>query len=132
MDVTGEVSLSDIAQLARACPQANLLVLEAIGVENSAFVTDSSLAEARVTFEFSRMATVLQRTIPMLLDKLGPRRLLFGTGMPLKIPGPAILKLDLLDAPEEVKSLLAGGSMLSLLGNDQARERSAKIHMSGI
>jgi predicted TIM-barrel fold metal-dependent hydrolase len=132
MDVTGEVSLSEIAQLARACPQANLLVLEAIGVENSAFVTDSSLAEARVTFEFSRMATVLQRTIPMLLDKLGPRRLLFGTGMPLKIPGPAILKLDLLDAPEEVKSLLAGGNMLSLLGNDQAREGSAKIHMSGI
>jgi uncharacterized protein len=115
MDTTSEIRLAEIAQLARACPQAELLVLEAIGVENSEFVTDPSGADARVSFDISRMATVLQRTIPTLLKHLGARRLLFGTGMPLKIPGPAILKLELLDAPAEVKSLLAHGNIQRLL-----------------
>lgn len=115
MDATAEVSLRDIADLACACPEANIVVLEAIGVETSPFVHDPSLVNARVSFEFSRMATVLQRAIPTLLQRLGARRLIFGTGMPLKIPGPAILKLDLLDAPAEVKALLAHGNMERLL-----------------
>jgi hypothetical protein len=33
----------------------------------------------------------------------------------LKIPGPAVLKLQLLDAPAEVKAQLAGGNMDRLL-----------------
>jgi hypothetical protein len=116
MDATDEVSLPEIAGLARACPDANILVLEALGVEDSPFVTDPTLANARVCFEFSRMATVLQRSIPVLLDRLGPHRLVFGTGMPLKIPGPAVLKLDLLRTPAEVKQQLAAANMARLLG----------------
>jgi hypothetical protein len=115
MDATDDVRLPDIADLSRACPEADILVLEAIGVEASPFVSDPSLADARVSFEFSRMATVLQRTIPTLLQRLGARRLMFGTGMPLKIPGPAVLKLELLDAPAEVKAQLAGGNIERLL-----------------
>jgi predicted TIM-barrel fold metal-dependent hydrolase len=115
MDTTAEVSLRDVAELARACPEANIIALEAIGVENSPFVHDAALREARVSFEFSRMATVLQATIPALLKSIGARRLIFGTGMPLKISGPAILKLQLLEAPAEVKDLLAHGNMQRLL-----------------
>jgi uncharacterized protein len=117
MDATADVRLSDIAALARACPAAEIVVLEAIGVENSCFVNDPSLADARVTFEFSRMASVLQKTIPALLHRLGARRLIFGTGMPLKIPGPALLKLQLLDAPAEITGLLAHGNIQRLLSN---------------
>ena len=115
MDATDDVKLTDVAALSRACPDANVVVLEAAGVEGSVFVTDPALAGVRVSFEFSRMATVLQRTIPRLLERLGAARLLFGTGMPLKIPGPAVLKLELLDAPEDVKSQLAHGNMERLL-----------------
>jgi predicted TIM-barrel fold metal-dependent hydrolase len=115
MDTTAEVRLGEIADLARKCPSAEFLVFEAIGVESSIFVTDPTLADARVSFEISRMATVLQRTIPTLLKQLVARRLLFGTGMPLKIPGAATLKLQLLDAPAEVKNLLASGNMHRLL-----------------
>ena len=117
MDATAEVALADVATLSRACPEAEIVVLEAIGVESSAFVLDPSLADARVSFEFSRMATVLQRTIPALLERLGTRRLLFGTGTPLKIPGPAVLKLQLLDAPAEVKAQLTSGNINRLLGD---------------
>jgi hypothetical protein len=79
-----------------------------------------------VSFEFSRMATVLQRTIPALLDRLGAGRLLFGTGMPLKIPGPAVLKLELLEAPAGVKEQLARGNMQRLL-SPHTKGRDAKI-----
>jgi predicted TIM-barrel fold metal-dependent hydrolase len=124
MDATADVRLSDVAALARACPEAEIVVLEAIGVENSVFVTEASLADARVSFEFSRMATVLQKTIPALLHRLGARRLLFGTGMPLKIPGPAVLKLQLLDAPAEVAELLAHGNIQRLLSNTKGSQNA--------
>jgi predicted TIM-barrel fold metal-dependent hydrolase len=116
MDATPEVSVSDIAALARACPEARLLVLEAVGVEFSPFVQDASLAGAQVSFDISRMASVLQRSIPQLLAQLGPDRLLFGSGVPLKIPGPAVLKLELLDAPDDLKTRIAAGNMQRLLG----------------
>ena len=88
-------------------PTAHRVVVERRGADG--------WGDARVVFEFSRMATVLQRTIPVLLERLGAGRLVFGTGMPLKIPGPAVLKLQLLEAPAEVKAQLAGGNMSRLL-----------------
>jgi predicted TIM-barrel fold metal-dependent hydrolase len=115
MDATDEVRLSEIAELARDCPDANMVVLEAIGVENSLFATDPSLANARVSFDISRMATVLQKSIPALVSKLGANRLLFGTGMPLIIPGPAVLKLEVLDAPNEIKQQIGRDNMQQLL-----------------
>jgi uncharacterized protein len=115
MDATDEVRLNDIADLARACPEASLLVLEAIGIESSVFVTDPTLAKARVSFEISRMATVLQKSIPQLLDRLGADRLVFGSGMPLKIPGAAVLKLELLDVPTEVRAKIEHQNLQQLL-----------------
>jgi hypothetical protein len=116
LDTTKEVSLGDVADLACACPEADLVVLEALGVENSAFVRDPTLTGARVSFEFSRMATVLQQSIPRLLETLGPERLVLGTGMPLKYGKAALLKLELLEAPPAVKARLAHENMDRLLG----------------
>lgn len=116
MDQTAEVKLAEIAGLSRACPSARILVLEALGVERSPFVTDPSLQAAQVSFEFSRMATLLQRSIPELLDKLGPDRLVFGTGMALKSPGAALLKLQLLELDRPARDALAGGNAIRLLG----------------
>ncbi len=62
------------------------------------------------------MATVLQQTIPRLLETLGPERLVFGTGMPLKYGKAALLKLELLDAPPAAKERLAHENMERLLG----------------
>jgi predicted TIM-barrel fold metal-dependent hydrolase len=116
LDTTTEVRLADVADLARACPEAEILVLEALGVEDSPFDRDPSLARVRVSFEFSRMATVLQQSIPRLLEALGPERLVFGTGMPLKYGKAALLKLELLEAPPAIKARLAHENMERLLG----------------
>jgi predicted TIM-barrel fold metal-dependent hydrolase len=118
MDAAPEVGLAEIAALARACPEARILALEALGVESSPFVLDPDLAGARVWFEFSRMATVLQRSIPTLIERLGAGRLVFGTGMPLKYPGAAVLKLELLEVPPAVRASLAGGNMERLLASE--------------
>jgi predicted TIM-barrel fold metal-dependent hydrolase len=61
------------------------------------------------------MATVLQKSLPALLDRLGPERLVFGSGMPLKAASPALLKLELLEALPAVKERLAHRNMEQLL-----------------
>jgi uncharacterized protein len=121
LDTTEEVSLAEVAALARACPEAQLVVLEALGVENSPFIRDPALARARVCFEFSRMATVLQGTSPTLIERLGPELLVFGSGMPLKTAGPALLKLQLLEVPPAAREQLAHGNMDRLLGQAGAK-----------
>lgn len=115
MDTALEVTLAEIADLARRVPECELLVIDALGVENSAFVRDPSLSGARVGFEISRMAAVLQKSIPQLLDRLGPDRLYFGTGMPLKVGGAGVLKLDLFQTSDENRALIAGANIRRLL-----------------
>jgi predicted TIM-barrel fold metal-dependent hydrolase len=126
MDATDEVSLAQIAELAKASPGAQIVVLEAIGVENSPFVQDPALRDARVSFEFSRMASVLQRSIPTLLARLGAGRLMFGSGMPLKIPGPAVMKLQHLEAPADVKEQLGAINIERLIGGPP-KSRASEI-----
>jgi predicted TIM-barrel fold metal-dependent hydrolase len=39
-----------------------------------------------------------------------------GTGMPFKYPDPALLKVEVLDAPETTKQAILGGNAERLLG----------------
>jgi hypothetical protein len=52
----------------------------------------------------------------VLIENLGPERVVFGSGMPFKYPDPALLKLEVLDAPEDVKQLIRSGNASRLLG----------------
>jgi len=61
------------------------------------------------------VSSVTGEGVAALLDRIGAQRLVFGTGIPLKIPGPAKLKLELLDVAPEVKAQLAAGNMERLL-----------------
>ena len=90
-------------------------LLEALGVENSAFCQDDRLRESRVLFEMSRMTSVLQENLPNLIDRLGPERIVFGTGMPFKDPKPALLKMDLLDVDDPSKKAIFNGNMSEIL-----------------
>ncbi len=53
--------------------------------------------------------------IGQLIHNLGPDRLVFGSGMPLKYPDPALLKIEVLDAPQQVKQQILGANAARLI-----------------
>jgi uncharacterized protein len=105
LDTAPDVSAGEIEAIARACPGAKFLVLEGIGLEGSALVRDPQLRE-RVWIEISRFTSVLQESIPRLVEAAADR-LVFGTGMCLKAPSPALLKVRILKASRKVKEGIA-------------------------
>lgn len=72
-------------------------------------------AEAQFLVEISRMTAVLQRNIQALIEAAGPGHLAFGTGMPFKVPEPALLKLQVLDVPAEVVERIAWRNAAEML-----------------
>jgi len=106
LDVAPDLSAGEVEAVVRACPDATFFVLEGIGLEHSALVQDPKLRE-RVYIEISRFTSVLQEGIPRMIAAAGPDRLAFGTGMVLKVPTPAILKVEVLNASRKVKEAIA-------------------------
>jgi len=72
---------------------------------------------ANYVIEISRASAVLGNEIGQLLAALGPDRLVFGSGMPFTYPDPALLKLEVLDAPEQVKEQVRRGNAAGLFGD---------------
>ncbi len=105
LDVAPDLGAGEIESAVRACPNATFFVLEGIGLENSALVQDPKLRE-RVYIEISRFTSVLQENLPRMVEVI-PDRLVFGTGMVLKVPSPAILKVEVLKASKRVKEGIA-------------------------
>jgi uncharacterized protein len=97
-----DVPLEEIAQLVKACPKARFILVNGLGYARSPLCQDKSLPP-NYAIEISRLSALLDNEIGQLLANLGPDRLMFGTGMPLNYPDPALLKLEVLDAPEAVK-----------------------------
>ena len=91
-------------------PQVRWMVLNALGLSGERL--DSS---ARFLVGISRMTSVLQRNIPALIEAVGVEHLAFGTGMPFKVPEPALLKLQVLDAPDEVKERISWRNAAEML-----------------
>jgi predicted TIM-barrel fold metal-dependent hydrolase len=58
----------------------------------------------------------VHRGIEFICDCLGPERVLFGTGMPLRAPGPAITALTYSLLDDAACALVAGGNLRRLLG----------------
>jgi predicted TIM-barrel fold metal-dependent hydrolase len=52
-----------------------------------------------------------------LLSNLGPSRLLFGTGQPLRIPEHSVAKLDLLDLSADARSAIEAGNARRLVAS---------------
>jgi predicted TIM-barrel fold metal-dependent hydrolase len=103
LDNVDDLPISDIESAVRECPKASFMILNGRGFQNSKLIKDENLRSGNFLIEISRMSVVLQEEIPRLMEALGPEKLAFGTGMPFKYPMPALLKMQVLDAPEQVK-----------------------------
>jgi len=103
LDSVGDLSIADIGSAMSECPEAKFIILNGRGFQNSILVKDEKLKAGNFLIDISRMTSVLQEDIPKLISALGPSKLAFGTGIPFKYSAPALLKVQVLDAPEQAK-----------------------------
>lgn len=99
-----DLELGEIAGLIRACPKARFIVQNASGVAGSVLGSKNNGLGENYAVEITRMPVEFGNEIGRLLTALGDDRVLFGTGMPFHYPGTAIVRMEILEAPEEVKA----------------------------
>jgi len=103
LDNVADLSITDIEHTIQECPEAKFIILNGRGFQNSGLIKDETLSTSNFLIEISRLSVVLQEEIPKLMEVLGPGKLAFGTGIPFKYPGPVMLKMKILEIPEESK-----------------------------
>lgn len=114
LDPADDLSLSSLAAALANHQTVKVAILNGLGYLGSPFVTDQQWRERDLVLDLSREDGVLRKTIPALLERVGMRQLTMATGLPLRGPQNALLKLSLM--PEETHSIVGGGAMRTLLG----------------
>ncbi len=110
-DLARDITPGEFVAAFSVRPETRWMVLNGLGFDPTQ-LADS----ARFVIEISRMTSVLQRNIPILIEAIGAEHLVFGTGMPFKVPEPALLKLEALDVAAEVKERIAWRNAAEMLG----------------
>jgi predicted TIM-barrel fold metal-dependent hydrolase len=110
-----DVAMEDIAALVRACPQAQFIIGNGTGFTSSSLGRKNSGLPSNYAVEISLVAAAPQDEMTQLLANLGEDRILFGTGMPFHYPDPALVKMELLDAPESTKEKIRRRNAIRLL-----------------
>jgi len=111
-----DVPQEEISELVKTCPRAQFILVNGAGFVNSPLGRKESGLPANYFIEISRLTAVLANEIGQLIGNLGPERILFGTGMPFNYPDPALVKLEVLNASEEVKEKIRWRNAAKLLG----------------
>lgn len=110
-DLAEDLRSADLEALISLRPRTRWMVLEGTGLGRARLP-----GKAQFLVEISRLTSVLQRTIQAQLESNGPQHLAFGTGMPFKVPEPALLKLEILDVSRQVKEQIAWRNAAGMLG----------------
>lgn len=111
-----DLVLNNVAQLCADHPGANFIILNGIGFGGSRFVAEADTLPANSYFDISRSNVFVGKDMEVLIDAVGADRVLFGTGMPMKYPGPSFLKMEHVGTSEENKQKIFGGNLARLLG----------------
>jgi hypothetical protein len=110
-----DVDLEEIAGLVKACPQAQFILVNGSGFISSSLGRKASGLPSNYVIDISLVTAVLADELGRLLGNLGEDRLVFGTGMPFHYPGPALAKLEVLEASDAVKEKIRRGNAARLL-----------------
>ena len=110
-----DVPLGEIVALVKACPKARFVLLNGAGYTGSPLGQKDNGLPANYFIEISRLSALLADEIGQLVSRLGPDRVVFGSGMPFKYPDPALLKLEVLDASADAKQMIRGANAARLL-----------------
>jgi predicted TIM-barrel fold metal-dependent hydrolase len=110
-----DVDLEEIAGLVKACPQAQFILVSGSGFISSSLGRTPSGLPANYVIDTSLLTAVMANELGRLLGNLGEDRLVFGTGIPFHYPGPALAKLEVLEASDAVKEKIRRGNAARLL-----------------
>jgi len=106
---------AELADLVKAHPHARFLFVNGASFTGSALGRKDGGLPANYWIEISRLRALQENDIGQLAKNLGPDRVVFGTGMPFNAPDPALVKMEVLDAPEAVKELIRWKNAAGLL-----------------
>ena len=110
-----DVSHAELENLVQRHPQALFVFLNGLGFTGSRLGQAENGLPENYALGISRMESTMANEIGALVANLGAERVVLGTGMPFKYPEPALLKVEVLDAPDDVKALILGGNAERLL-----------------
>lgn len=110
MDVVDNLDPERVLKVAEQRPKATVILVEGLPSYPRNSDTWKRMHALPFYVEFSRMSSVLEKGIEIMVGALGPDRVLLGTGFPFKTPSPAFLKLQCLKADDETKEDIAGGN----------------------
>jgi predicted TIM-barrel fold metal-dependent hydrolase len=111
-----DLLLDDIASLVARHPKTRFILMEGAGYAGSRLVREAASLPKNWWVEISRESVFMDKELVVLLESLGADRLLFGTGMPMKLAGPVMLKMRHLPATPAQKRLIHGGNLAGILG----------------
>jgi predicted TIM-barrel fold metal-dependent hydrolase len=94
---------AEIIPLLRACPQARFVIENGRGFAGSPLGRRDSGLPANYLLDMGRINVEFENELGQLVANLGEDRLVFGTGMPFHYPGPALTRLQMLEAPAAAK-----------------------------
>jgi predicted TIM-barrel fold metal-dependent hydrolase len=110
-----DVPLAEIVALVKACPEARFVLVNGARYSSSPLGKKDNGLPANYYIEISRLSATLADELGTLVSRLGADRVVFGSGMPFKYPDIPLVKLEVLDAPADVKEKICGGNAVQLM-----------------
>ena len=101
----------DIASICANHPKTRFLLAHTTSLHLTTLVTDAETRPPNYTVEISASRLFLYDEIPTLIRTLGPDRVVYGSGMPMRMEGPALIKMEHLPVADEVKAAIWGGNI---------------------
>jgi hypothetical protein len=111
-----DLVLDEMARLFQEHPDVTFMVLNGSGFPASRLVTDASGLPPNYVVEISRPSVFIRKELQAIAQAIGADRLVFGSGMPIATPGPALIKLEHLPVSESERAGVAGANLVGLLG----------------
>ena len=110
-----DMAHDEIAAAMKAAPEAHFVLMNGSGFAGSVLGRAGNGLPPNYSIEISLLTALIANEIGRLIQALGEDRILFGTGAPFHYPEAAVLKLEVLDAPDSVKQKIRRANALRLL-----------------
>jgi uncharacterized protein len=112
-DQAADLEFREVAQIAKMHPELRLLLLNWSSIDHATF--REAGMQGRCLVDFARMRVVLLHTVPRLIDGIGLGAVAYGSHVPFCYPGPALVKLEVLEVPDEDKERIAWRNAVEFL-----------------